>query len=75
MLVAHAWQNDQFGQFFSERFIAAETKNPLGGGIKFENQTAGVDGDDAIEGGIEDTAIEHLQLIVWIDAAFFDARF
>src|ERR1700736_5804671 len=49
VLLAHAWRNDQFGQFFANSFLSAKTKHALGGWIKFEDPTICVHGNDAIE--------------------------
>src|ERR1700694_6027004 len=63
VLLAHAWRNDQFGQFFANSFLSAKTKHALGGWVKFEDPTICVHGNDAIERGIENAAIQHFELI------------
>jgi hypothetical protein len=63
VLLAHAWRNDQFGQFFANSFLSTKTKHALGGRVKFEDSTICVHGNDAIERGIENAAIQHFELI------------
>ena len=63
VLIAHARGNDQFGQFFADSFLPAKTKYALGSGIKFKDPTICAHGDDAIERGIENAAIQHFELI------------
>ena len=63
MLLAHAHWNDQFGQLFANSFLPPKTKHALGGRIKFEDPTLCVHGDDAIERGIKNAAIQHFEFV------------
>src|SRR6266480_5256042 len=63
VLLAHARWNNQLGEFFADSFLTAKTKYALGGGIELKEAAICVHGDDAIERGIENAAIQHFELI------------
>src|ERR1700736_3564165 len=60
VLLAHAWRDDQFGQFFANSFLSTKKTNTRW--VKFEDPTICVHGNDAIEHGIEYAAIQHFEL-------------
>ena len=61
MLRAHLFRNNQLGQFFADCFGATKTEYALSGGIEFADATVFVNGDDAIERGFQDGAIERFR--------------
>src|ERR1700719_319072 len=75
MLLAHARGNDYLGEFFADGFLSTKTKNALRGRIKLEDAPVCAHGNDAIERGIEDAAIQHFDLIARDSFAVSDPFF
>src|SRR5438477_811642 len=47
MLLAHPRRDNQFGQLFAYRFLAAKTEDALGRGIELSHNAICIHGDDA----------------------------
>ena len=71
MLLAHARRNDQLGEFFANGLGPTKTKNALGGRIKLEDAAVCAHGNDAIERGIANAAIQHFEVVARDSFAVF----
>ena len=57
VLLAKRRRDDQLRHLLADDLVGPVPEDPLGGGVELEHAAPVVDGDDAVEGGVEDGGV------------------